>query len=139
MQSQGTVGPLVRRPPGYDPAFLGPPEQFLHIPLAPETVYDATGAPSMMIGTQHPPAQARTFQQAPARGVHMPMERYFPASLSHRGDHELRQVLASQRLLHPVLQCLALEAAAGRTPLQPAEFLLGLAQRHRDPPLLSAQ
>src|ERR1700692_3471265 len=98
MQSQGTVGPLVRWPPGYDPAFLGPTEQFLHIPLAPETVYDAAGAPSMMIGTQHSPAQARALQHAPPCRIDLPIQRGLPTFLFHRDHHKLRQVLALQRL-----------------------------------------
>jgi len=50
------------RPPGYDPALLRPAEQFFHIPLPPESVYDPAGAPDMAIRAQHAPAQAGALQ-----------------------------------------------------------------------------
>src|SRR5258708_2212548 len=139
MQSQGTVGPLVRGTPGYDPALLGSTEQFLHIPLPPESVNDPASAPDMMVGTQDASPQARALQQSPPGLIDVPMERYLPTRLFHRGHHEFRQVLALQHLPHSILQCLPLDAAARCPLLQLAEFPFGLAQRYRDTPLLSAQ
>lgn len=44
-----------------------------------------------------------------------------------------------QCLPDPTLQRLPLDTTTRRPPLQPAEFFSGLAQRHRDAPLLPAQ
>src|ERR1039457_6497510 len=121
MQPQRIVGPLVRRAPGYNPALLSSPEQFLHIPLAPESVYDPAAAPDMTIGTQHAPAQARTLQQTPPFRIDVPMERYLSTALVHRCDHQFREPPALPLPPTPPLQPPPGAAPARRPPLQFAE------------------
>ena len=48
-------------------------------------------------------------------------------------------MFALQRLLHPALQRLPSHAATRRLTLQSVQFFFGLAQCHRNPPLLPAQ
>ena len=67
--------PLMRRAPRRHPAFLGASEEFLHIPLAAESMHDPPCAPDMAVGTEHAPAQAGPLQQAPSRHVDVPVER----------------------------------------------------------------
>ena len=65
----------MRRSPGRHPAFLGPAEQFLDVPLPAESLHDPACAPDMAVGAKDAPAQTGPLQQAPPRRVNMPGER----------------------------------------------------------------
>src|ERR1700688_3534918 len=112
----------MRRTPWRHPAFLGPPEEFLYIPLTAESMRNPPCAPDMAVGREHASAQTGPFLQAPSRHVDVPIERQPSPALCDLRHNEIRQVLAPQGFLNSAFQCLALDAAARRLPLQFAQF-----------------
>jgi hypothetical protein len=84
----------MRRSPRRHPAFLGPPEQFLDVPLPAESLHDPACAPDMAVCAKYAPAQTGPLQQAPSPCVDMPVERQPSVALFDLCYDELCQVLA---------------------------------------------
>src|SRR5665811_68523 len=89
----------MRGSPRDHSAFLGPAEEFFHVPLAPEGINDSPRAPIVLIGAKHASTQPGLLQLATQGGIHLPAKPWFLVVAGDGGHDESRQMLAGKRLL----------------------------------------